>query len=203
MNAINLNEYFPMSNLNNVKSIVFESRSNMSRIQEVDAEMQVNDLASRYENAIMNQNEDADRAAYYNFAGELIAKLKKMSSKSMARKFEKIFGFTGCFNVFNVDADERHEMFVNLYNHMMKLQFGSYIPVQGASMMKSAMMSIMTVARQSGRFDDKQIADMRIQHLMNISYRKIGAKYGVSGDMIRSICIGESYKNVHPELIDG
>lgn len=169
----------------------------------IEAEVMIVALMNRYEAAIETQNNDTLRAEYKATGAKIIATLKKMNSTAIARKYAKTFGYAGCFNVFNVDADERQSMIEELYGRMMSQIYGDWTPAISAKVMLSTLKDMFAAPVKTGRFDDNTIRNIRCERLANgTSYRKIGAKYGVSGDMIRSICIGESYSNVAVELIE-
>lgn len=160
----------------------------------------VTGLIGRLESAVERQANDSSRQEANQALNQIIMSVKRMSSKSMARKFRKMFGQEGAFNIFQIEPEERQEMMTAIIAEKSK-----GIRIEASAAVK--LMAVKTVFgikanKKSGRFDDNQIRDIRIAHLIGEAYRKIGKKYQVSGDMIRSICIGECYKDVHAELID-
>lgn len=148
-----------------------------------------------------NQAQDTTRATRTSAIREIDNRLSRMSTIALNRRFFRTFGVHGCFNVFNSSYDERRDMINELINYEMR----DFAPAQTISAIVElqSFMNVLGIApRQTGRFSEDQVREIRITYLMGgTSYRRMGATYGVSGDMIRSIVIGESYATICTELI--
>jgi hypothetical protein len=145
------------------------------------------------------------RACYLATGAKVSKNLRKMNSVRLARKFEKTTGYAGCFNPWDVTSDERYEMIRTLWIRQMEVIFGDYVMAPSAGVLASSLDRVLGVKPpQTGRFTEAEVIAIRVERLQNgTSFRKIGKQYGVSGDMIRSIVIGECYTDVAMNLIEG
>lgn len=159
------------------------------------------ELTVRYDLLAETQAQDQGRQAYLAQARDIVDKLKRMSDRALARRFFKVFHVHGCFNLFDISDSERQDMILDLYNQAMK-RLDLDVPSLGGQVHKAAMQQLLCGVRKVGRFDENQIIAIRSRRLEGLSYRKIALSVGVSGDMVRSICIGESYASVAKHLIE-
>lgn len=144
------------------------------------------------------------RACYLATGAKVSKNLRKMNSVRLARKFEKTTGYAGCFNPWNVTSDERYEMLRVLWIRQMEAIFGDYVMAPSAGVMVSSLDRVLGIKPpQTGRFSEAEVIAIRTERLQNgTSFRKLGKQYGVSGDMIRSIVIGECYTDIAMNLIE-
>lgn len=157
------------------------------------------------ENASASELVSEEQHAYDVAVRETYARLKKASSWTLAHKFEKTFGDLGVFNPWQVTREERHHLISSLAQRQLSEKFGNRRPRTGATVLLHAVKTLLGVgqASQQGRFSEDDIFTMRLERLeLGTSYRKLGAKYGVSGDMARSICLGECYTDVAVSVIE-
>jgi hypothetical protein len=161
---------------------------------QVTAEMMIEKIIAAMKAKAVRQAADPVRAAYIEATYEVSREVKKMSTVAAIKKAAKI----------GVITEDRDEAIWAIYDFKMMERFGDYEMEPSAMAQMIGFENVATQEAKSGRFTPEEVRDIRIARMMGKSYAAIKAdgNYDVSKDMIRSICIGECYKDVAVSFIE-
>jgi hypothetical protein len=139
---------------------------------------------------------------------EVVAQLKRANTETLHARYQRVTGEM-LFNPYQ----ERYHMIDVLSDAIVEAEFGPRQYVGMSEHFRARFMrkyfGIKPLGAGNGRFDEEQIEAIRKQRInRGLSYAKIAKwiieEFGtkITGDMVRSICIGECYKDVAQSYIE-